>query len=108
MAFKRIFPESHFNAYDFLRLTGSNIAGDLLQARAEHVLMANVASVIRFRLAQFWGTYQGYRRSSAVTQALRQRLYYPRGMESRPENKRAISPIRYNHGSGRNDGHGEQ
>ena len=32
MAFKRIFPESHFSIYDFVRLTISNIARDLQEA----------------------------------------------------------------------------
>ncbi|MDO8755551.1 MAG: glycosyltransferase family 2 protein, partial [Anaerolineales bacterium] len=38
MAFKKIYPESHFNVYDFLRLTTTNILSDLWHAAREGVL----------------------------------------------------------------------
>ena len=96
MAFKRIFPESHFSIYDFVRLSFSNILGDLRQARAEHLLLKSSGSIAWFRLAQFWGTYQGYRHSSAVTQELRERFYYPHGTEPRKPGQRDVRPIQYN------------
>src|SRR5215211_2228658 len=37
MAFKKIYPESHFNIYDFLRLTTTNILSDLWHAAHERV-----------------------------------------------------------------------
>jgi hypothetical protein len=78
MAFKRIFPGSHFSLYDCIRLGVMNAAGDLVQAARERALWANAASIFRFRAAQFWGTYQGYRHPSAITDELRQKFYYPR------------------------------
>jgi glycosyltransferase involved in cell wall biosynthesis len=96
MAFKRIFPESHFSVYDCLRLSTSNILGDLRQARNERVLLGNSGSILWFRTAQFWGTYQGYRHSSAVTQELRERFYYPHGSEPRTAAERQVRPIQYN------------
>jgi glycosyltransferase involved in cell wall biosynthesis len=105
MAFKRIFPASHFSAYDCLRLTATNILSDLRQARRERVLLPSAASILWFRLAQFWGTYQGYRHSSAVTQELRERFYYPGGPAVHPPAGRDIQPIRYNEAaSGTGDG----
>src|SRR5512135_891322 len=70
MAFKRIFPESHFNIYDCLRLAAAHMRHDLLQAARQHVFAHSLASVFWFRAAQFWGTYQGYRHSGPVTQQL--------------------------------------
>ena len=96
MAFKRIFPESHFSIYDCLRLTVSNVRSDASQAMQEHGLWEHMASILRFRVAQFWGTYQGYRHSSAVTQELRQRFYYPAGANVPQSGKSAVRPIRYN------------
>jgi len=55
----------------------------------------NLASIFWFRTAQFWGTYQGYRHSSAVTQHLRQTFYYPRGMDARQSDERNVEPIHY-------------
>lgn len=104
MAFKRIFPESHFSAYDCARLTASNIVADLAQAAREHVLGHSLASIWWFRVGQFWGTYQGYRHSSAVTQELRQRFYYPGGADHAAPGGRDIQPIRYNEPSATHSG----
>ena len=43
---------------------------------------------------QFWGTYQGYRNSSAVTQALRQTFYYPPSLSTTAP-RREVEPITY-------------
>ena len=95
MAFKRIFPESHFNVYDFARLTVTNILGDLLHAARQSVLWKSFASIFWFRFNQFWGTYQGYRQSGPVTQHLRQTFYYPHWSAGHSD-ERDVEPIRYN------------
>ncbi len=104
MAFKRIFSEAHFSIYDFVRLSFSNILGDLRQAARERVLLKSSPSIVWFRTAQFWGTYQGYRHSSAVTQELRARFYYPHGAEPHNPGRRPIQPIQYNEGAPGNPG----
>ena len=99
MAFKQIFPEAHFNIYDCLRLTLTNILSDLKHATHERVLLQNLASIFWFRTMQFWGTYQGYRLSGPLTAHLRQTFYYPRGANTdslSAESERDIQPIRYN------------
>jgi rhamnosyltransferase len=97
MAFKRIFPEAHFNVYDFVRLTLSNILSDLYHAVRRRVLWRSAASIFWYRFRQFWGTYQGYRKSGPVTQQLRQTFYYPHWSQRQPE-ERTVQPIRYNNG----------
>ncbi len=96
MAFKRIFPEAHFNIYDFFRLTASNLLNDLDQALRRHRLAGNLVSIFWFRIVQFWGTYQGYRHSSEVTPNLRQTFYYPPGAVTNRKGESDIEPIRYN------------
>ena len=95
MAFKRIFPESHFNVYDFARLTLTNILSDLSHAARRHVLWKSFTSILWFRYNQFWGTYQGYRQSGPVTQQLRQTFYYPH-WSTKKTDERDVEPIRYN------------
>ena len=95
MAFKRIFPESHFNIYDFARLTVTNILSDLSHAARRRVFWKSFSSVFWFRFSQFWGTYQGYRQSGPVTQQLRQTFYYPH-WSARETDSRDVEPIRYN------------
>jgi glycosyltransferase involved in cell wall biosynthesis len=96
MAFKRIYPEAHFNIYDFVRVTTSNIATDLFHATREGILLSSLPSIFWFRFNQFWGTYKGYRQSAEWTWNLRQTFYYPRGTAVEETPKRDVEPIRYN------------
>ena len=95
MAFKRIFPEAHFNVYDFVRLTVTNILSDLSHAMRQRMFLKSFSSIFWFRFNQFWGTYQGYRQSGPVTQQLRQTFYYPHWSTTKSD-ERDIEPIRYN------------
>jgi glycosyltransferase involved in cell wall biosynthesis len=95
MAFKRIFPESHFSIYDFGRLTLSNAWTDMRESGRQSRLRRDLASIVWFRTMQFWGTYQGYRRSGPITQALRRTFYYPPGSTDGGPDPRDVSPIRY-------------
>ena len=95
MAFKRIFPESHFNLYDFARLTVTNILSDLSHAARQRVFWRHFGSIFWFRYNQFMGTYQGYRQSGPVTQQLRQTFYYPHWSAGNTD-ERDVEPIRYN------------
>jgi rhamnosyltransferase len=94
MAFKRIFPESHFSIYDFGRLTFSNVTRDIQEAARVGAAWQQFRSIVWFRTMQFWGTYQGYRNSSGVTQALRQTFYYPPSPSSN-QARRDAEPIAY-------------
>lgn len=96
MAFKRIYPEAHFSLYDFVRMTSSNIANDLWQARRQGLLLHSLTDICWFRWNQFWGTYQGYRQSLEWNWQLRQTFYYPRGTEDSQKSTRDVEPIRYN------------
>jgi len=96
MAFKHIHPEAHFNYYDFVRLTTTNIFSDLYHAAREGVLWKNIASIFWFRFMQFHGTRIGYRESSLLTPQLRETFYYARERKSKDSAKRDVEPIRYN------------
>ena len=98
MALRRIYPEAHFNFYDFLRLTITNILSDLWHAaRArEGVLLKNISSIFWFRFMQFHGTRMGHRETSLVTPQLREIFYYARGKKGKDESKREVEPIQYN------------
>lgn len=96
MALKKIYPESHFNVYDFVRLTTMNILSDLWHARHERVLWKNVASILWFRFMQFYGTRMGYRESGLLTPQLRETFYYARERKSKEAEKRDVEPIQYN------------
>lgn len=96
MAFKKIYSESHFSIYDFLRLTTMNILSDVWHAAYERVLWKSLASILWFRFMQFHGTRIGYRESGMLTPQLRETFYYARGRSPRKTTERDVEPIRYN------------
>lgn len=77
ITFQRVFPAEHFNLVDFLRLTSMNVSADWRAAHEEGVLGKNWASIVRFRVAQFWGTYQGFHTRWPSSSQLKRRFYYP-------------------------------
>lgn len=96
MALRRIYPEAHFNFYDFLRLTVANIFSDLWHAARERVLLKNLPSIFWFRTMQFHGTWMGHRETSLVTPQLRETFYYARERKRKEDEKRDVEPIKYN------------
>lgn len=77
ITFQKIFPNEHFNTLDVVRLTAKNVLTDWRRAASEGVLRYEWLNVVRFRTAQFIGTYEGYRTRTAVTSELKRRFYYP-------------------------------
>lgn len=95
MALRRIYPEAHFNFYDFLRLTFTNIVSDLWHAAREGVFLKSFASIFWFRFMQFHGTRIGHRETSLVTPQLRETFYYARERKMKDKRKRDVEPIKY-------------
>lgn len=95
MALRKIYPEAHFNLYDFLRLTMTNILSDLWHAAREGVLLRNISSIFWFRFMQFHGTRMGHRETSLVTPQLRETFYYALDRKRKNKNRRAVDPIQY-------------
>ncbi len=95
MALRKIYPEAHFNFYDFLRLTTTNILSDLFHAFREKVLLKNFFSIFWFRFMQFHGTRMGHRETSLVTPQLRETFYYARGRKQEEERERDVERIDY-------------
>lgn len=102
IAFKQIYIHERFGFLDFIRLSMRNISRDFQHAAQQRVLWQNLASIIWFRVCQFWGTYQGYRYHGPLTWDLRRRFYYPNAAEQleEPLAERAIHPIHYHEREG--------
>jgi len=96
MAFRQIYPEAHFNLYDFARLTVMNIGSDLWYAAPERVLWKTMSSILQFRFMQFHGTRMGYRESGWLTPQLRETFYYARARKQEGRAQRDVKSIRYN------------
>jgi rhamnosyltransferase len=119
MAFKRIYPLEHFGLRDMVRLFVVNSVNDMRQIGSPlfNVSSSSIGSkdglstrvhrvyeIIRFRWAQFRGTYLGYRQSSnQLTWKLKQTFYYPKGaVLSGEANPRNVEPILYSETSSLN------
>jgi glycosyltransferase involved in cell wall biosynthesis len=81
IALKRIFPQEHFNGWDFVRLFVTNTFSDYYHAFHDRVLFKNFFSIPVFRFMQFLGTCRGFTQRVPVTSQLKQTFYYPRGLK---------------------------
>jgi hypothetical protein len=77
ITFQKAFPQEHFNSWDFVRLSTRNVVNDWKAARVQGDLLPNLWPIVRFRLAQFAGTYQGFHTRRPPSSELKQRFYYP-------------------------------
>jgi hypothetical protein len=77
IAYRCIFPDHGMGLSEATRLALSNIARDYLHAAGEGELIRNVLDIPRFRIAQFWGGYTGFRRKGRVSETLLRHFYYP-------------------------------
>jgi len=77
IAHKQIYSDQRMSLAGALWLGASNIVRDIGDARRRGVLTETLPDIPRFRLAQFYGTYRGFRQHGPVPELLRKRFYYP-------------------------------
>ena len=77
ITFQSVFPSEHFNVWDFTRLSARNVIKDWRAAANQGVLPSNMWPIVRFRLSQFAGTYQGFHMRRPPSSDLKRRFYYP-------------------------------
>ena len=79
IAHRRIFHDQHVNLFEALGLFLLSTGRDYLAAAARRRLWSNLASIPKFRAAQYLGTWEGFRHRGDVSTSLRRRFYYPKG-----------------------------
>jgi len=77
ITFQKVFPGEHFSVRDFLRLSTRNVIADLRAAGDEGDGLGKLWSILRFRVSQFAGTYQGFHMRRPPSSDLKKRFYYP-------------------------------
>lgn len=77
IALQTLDANEHFNLVDFVRLLTTNVVADLRRAAREQVLLDEFRGVLEFRVAQFWGAYEGFRTRWPASSSLKRHLYYP-------------------------------
>ena len=81
ITFQRVFPGEHFNSWDFLRLSTRNVVADVRAASEAGERWRNAWPILRFRVSQFAGTYQGFHQRRPPSSDLKRRFYYPEERE---------------------------
>jgi glycosyltransferase involved in cell wall biosynthesis len=77
IAHKDIYNDQEMGVATAVRLAAINILGDYREALGTGLLQEHFTDILRFRAAQFAGTYRGFAQSGPVTDVLRRRFYYP-------------------------------
>jgi glycosyltransferase involved in cell wall biosynthesis len=96
IAHQRIYQDQRMSRFEAIRLFAANVASDYVHAIRDGQLLPNLASIPRFRAAQFLGSYEGFAQRGDVPAELRRRFYYPRGIRRPVEDDQSIgSPIDY-------------
>ena len=86
MGLQAISPGENMSLSHALGLWGRTVASDLREARKEGLIRRVLWSVLCFRAAQYWGTYQGLKWRNSLTSELKARLYYPKGYQLQVNN----------------------
>lgn len=81
ITFQKVFPGEHFNGWDFVRLSSRNVIADVRSASGGAGAWKHLWPILRFRVSQFAGTYQGFHMRRPPSSDLKRRFYYPEERE---------------------------
>lgn len=77
LALQRIMPQIHVTWGDTLRYVSSSIWHDIAQARRQGRLLPLLGEIVRYRVAQYTGSYKGNHQHRKLSQAEKDRYFYP-------------------------------
>lgn len=77
IALQKIMPEVHVTQVDFLRYLFAGIVADLGAALEQRSAAKHLVSIIRFRLAQYLGTYAGNHEHRKLSRERKESYFYP-------------------------------
>jgi len=78
LALRKIMPELHLGLTDVIRYYCAAVMYDLGLAAKRKVLLAEVRSILTFRLMQYWGTYKGNHRHRKLSARRKETYFYPK------------------------------
>ena len=77
LAMKEILPEMQINFFDILRYISVSVFSDLKAAQKEKKFFKEIIGIIKFRFAQYIGTFQGNRIVKKISDQKKENYYYP-------------------------------
>ena len=77
IAYARIMGEKHMGAFEAIKLGITNTSSDYFHALKGREFFKNIRAIPAFRIAQFYGAWQGFRTVGNISEELKNRFYYP-------------------------------
>jgi rhamnosyltransferase len=77
IAYARIMGEKHMGAFEALKLGLSNTTSDYFHAIKSREFFKHITAIPAFRIAQFYGAWEGFRTVGNISEELKNRFYYP-------------------------------
>lgn len=77
IALQKIMPEVHITKYDTFRYLTAGVLSDFSEAIREGCFLNNMFSIIKFRSAQYLGTYIGNHEHRVMSKVRKEIYYYP-------------------------------
>jgi glycosyltransferase involved in cell wall biosynthesis len=77
IALQHIMPEVHISLLDMIRYFMAAVAADFRAAAREKCLLREFSNILKFRSAQYWGTYRGNHEHRVLSRARKEDYYYP-------------------------------
>jgi glycosyltransferase involved in cell wall biosynthesis len=78
IALQRIMPEIHLTMTDFIRYLMSAITLDSSNAIQQKKLLKTFPEIVLYRTLQFWGSYRGNQYHRILSNARKERYFYPK------------------------------
>ncbi len=78
IALQRIMPEVQITFSDFLRYFTSSVMLDYSKAIRERIFFKKAKEILMYRLAQYWGSYQGNHSHRKISKKVKEQYFYPR------------------------------
>lgn len=76
-ALQHILPNVHMSALDFPRYFASAVLHDARDALGEGALLGRLGEIVRFRFAQYLGSYRGNHEHRALSRLQKEEYFYP-------------------------------
>ena len=77
IALQKIMPEVHISIGDMLRYFFAAVTSDISDALSEKKALREFVGILKFRSAQYWGTYRGNHEHRVLSRKRKEDYYYP-------------------------------
>lgn len=77
IALQKIMPEIHVSLLDMLRYLFASVMSDVSSAIMEKCFWRELAGIVKFRTAQYWGAYRGNHEHRMLSQRRKENYFYP-------------------------------